>query len=245
MKKTVCFFVFLGAAMTLNAAEQGKIILGNVEKIEGSAYYLEVGSEKKMFLTAGQFVYEGIIIITEKNGKVLVRLNNGILKYIPAESKFSLINKKYLEIYKQTDDSAKKLTATLGIKAAENSLWIEDEPMLLKSLRKTFGRQNYLETVQRLEEYSLPLKMPETQLIAAISYFKLGNEEKSAQHYSLLIAGKQQEYQERAYFGLFLNYIRQQKIKQAKEIYQWFEKNEADSLYFKDMKLLLERYGNI
>ncbi len=242
MKKLLIILFLVFSSQVLIVAKS-KNILGKVYSVKGdvfASYKTENSAKVKHKLRKGDKVYSGVTIFTNKKSEMVIKFKNGVYKFIPNNSSVSLLNQKLLKIYKKADKSVEKLMATLGTKAYKNQKkWFSERKEKEAKIAFFYKKKQYFNIVKFVSSSKVPLT-PYANYLAAVSYFKMGNDLLSIKYFKKLIDLNIDQFNEAAYFGLFLNYIRLNQIAKAKTIYNNFKANYYDSSFKKEMEKLLE-----
>lgn len=235
-------FLYVFAALLLplfiTAQKNPDNVIGMVEQTEGKVYLQKISAADKVLLKKGDSISEGVVIQTDARSSVLIKLNNGILKYIPALTRTEILSRNLLERYKKSEDSFKSLHTMLGSKAKDNDVWVEDEKELLKQLKADFEAGRYLDVIKQASNKVIDRKNPEAQFLFALAYFKLGNSEESIRYFSKVTELKAYEFEEKAWFGLLLNYYRLDNKDKIEEVKKILKQNYPESSYHQEIKKL-------
>ncbi len=231
MKKILTIIITI--SLPIFAYSKKPTYLGKIDFVEGKSFLTNLKTNKKTLIKKGLYIYKGFSIQTSKTGKVLIKLKNGILKFIPSNSKISFIDTQFLKKYKNTDNSIKRMVTTLGTKANNEEQWVDDDEDNFKNLVKLFKEKRYIKIIQKIESKKVNLDTPDKIFLAALTYLKVGYEPKSITHFKDLLKTKNFDYEERAYFGLFVNYLRQGSKKEKQKILELLNKKYPQKIYTK------------
>jgi tetratricopeptide (TPR) repeat protein len=238
-KKTFIAFSLFFLSVSLFAAEKP---IGRVEKVLGKAIARTFDGKKILRLEKGMPVLEGMFIITEENSRVLIQFSNGLLKWIPENSKSGLLNESYMNRYEKTLRGVEKLTEIVGLRATEEEkeVWKDDIKKAKENIRDAFRAKNYLKVLEVFEDENIRPDTPELMYIRGSSLLKMGNENRAEPLFQELIRLKAYPYEEKARFALFMVYWRKGYFNKALEIRDYFREKLPKSPYLGMIDEILE-----
>jgi tetratricopeptide (TPR) repeat protein len=220
--------------------------IGKIVYLKGRVILTDLTTSRRYQAKQQNRILTNMSIQTGPNSEVLIQLSNGTMKFLPESSKTVILG-KMMETYLKTDRSMGKLTLIGGEKASSADpgtriQWADDlsEPSPEEQIRNLFDRGRYWEVIQRIQEKpSLLVHSSQIIYLAAIAYFKVGDQKKSIHYFRKLLKKPYPEREAACYYGLFLNYIRLEKKDELKRIQRIFREKYNDTYLFEEMKKLI------
>lgn len=240
-KASWLFLAVFSFFQTLSVMGNGEFeaTLGIAQKVEGNVFLLSREGLDKKKLKTGDPILAEKTVLTEKKSRLLIRFNDGILKLVPENTKLSFIDKEWLEIYKKTDSSIEKISATLGTKASEKKIWFDDQENKEKNIEKLFQKKEYQELTALYEKNPSAFYAPQSLLKTGISYFKLGSHEKSKHCFQILQEKFSGRERESAYFALALLALRDNDQNKASRQLELLKKEFSESPLIEELNRLM------
>ena len=235
MKKILFLFLFLINFFLFGNSK--RIILGKVIKIKGKAFYQILNQKRRKPLKKNQKLYRGMIIITLKKSSVLIKLSNGIKRWVLPQSKLYIVNsKKDVKVLKEL----KNMLSVGGLKADEkiNTGFIEEEDEIMKKLSKIYHQKKYDLFIIKSMKYLKRIKKPEFFYSLANAFFQTGYYEKALNYFSLVNRGKNEDLAQSSIGGMVLCYYQlDQKIKAKRMLLEF----SISHPFYKKLEELLEK----
>jgi tetratricopeptide (TPR) repeat protein len=150
-----------------------------------------------------------------------------------------------METYLKTDRSIGNLTLIGGDKAGsiqQKIMWADDlqKPSQEDQVKSFFDSGDYWQVIQAVQKNPrLLAHSSQINYLTAISYFKVGNPNKSIFYFKKLLEKPYPGHEAVCYYGLFLNYVRLEKKDELDRIQKIFQEKYNDTYLYGEMKKLI------
>ena len=226
--------IIIGLLFVTSLSQAGTI--GKITAVKGRVFMMNAERNKpKEPVKVGMEVCNGCALYTGADSFVIYQLSGGVLRYIPENSNKLIF---YTNEMARLDSYIENIPKYSAVKNTADGINFHDEiGSAIKASREAFEQKDYVAALQALDKEKIRNDYSEeTAYIRAVSYLKLGLDDKAIPLFIWLLESGAWEYRDLSRFGLFLSYSRVGDKDRSKE--QFLAMSEKSTFYRKMKELL-------
>lgn len=229
--------IIIGLLFITSLSQAGTI--GKITAVKGRVFMMNAEKNKpKEPVKVGMDVCNGCALYTGDDSYVIYQLGNKIVQYLPEKtSKLIYFSGKMIKVDAFIENDLKSSVVKNN---ADVIKYYDEIGAAIQKSREAFERGDYVAALQSLEKEKIRNDYSEeTAYIKAVSYLKLGLDDKAIPLFTWLINTGTWEYRDLSRFGLFLSYSRVGDKEKSNE--QFLAMSEKSSFYGKMKKFIEDK----